>query len=160
MFIRRGVFWGIDMDDARSMMVNRGKAVFGALAGSLYLFFGIVEMAVWAGYDAGWTSSLFIPGDMGGFVLIIISAVFFWGVKESWEGIREGAAYVYMGILLSLLFGLIYLLIMGADAMGHYILGADESWNLLNSMRPALYLSLAGMAGLMIWRDKFELKGM
>ena len=147
------------MNDAKCVMVNKEKAAFASLAGSLYLFFGIMQITVWSGYDAGWTSSLFIPGDVGGFVLVIISSVFFWGVKESREGISEGVAYVYMGILLSLLFGVISLLMMGADALSYYTLGADQPWSSLSNMRPALYLALAGVAGLIIWRDKFDLKG-
>ena len=140
-------------------MLNKEKAGFGALIGLLYLFFGAMQMIIWLGYDAAWTSALYIPGDAGGFVLIIISSVFFWGVKELKEGIGEGVAYVYMGILLSLLFGVISLLMMGADALSYYTLGADEPWSPLSNVRPALYLALVGLAGLIIWRDKFDLKG-
>ena len=147
------------MNDAKCVMMNKEKAYFGALVGLLYLFFGIIRMIVWLGYDAAWTTALYIPGDAGGFVLIVISCVFLWGVKELKEGISEGAAYVYMGILLSLLFGIISLLMMGADALSYYTLGGDSSWSPLNNMRPALYLALTGVTGLIIWRDKFDLKG-
>ena len=146
------------MNDVKCV-VNKEKAIFGALLGLLYLFFGVMQMIVWLGYDPAWTSALYIPGDPGGFVLIIISSVFLWGVKELKDGISEGVAYVYMGILLSLLFGIISIMMMGADALGYYTLGADEPWGPLDNMRPALYLALAGVTGLLIWRDKFDLKG-
>ena len=146
------------MNETRCM-VNKEKAAFGILAGLLYLFFGAMQMVVWLGYDAVWTLDLYIPGDVGGFSLIIISSVFLWGVKELKDGISEGVAYVYMGILLSLLFGIISILMMGADALSYYTLGADEAWSPMNNMRPALYLALIGLTGLIIWKDKFDLKG-
>ncbi|MCK5038846.1 MAG: hypothetical protein KAS16_07075 [Thermoplasmata archaeon] len=146
------------MNDVKCV-VNKEKAAFGILAGLLYLFFGAMQMFVWLGYDAAWISDLYIPGDVGGFSLIIISSVFLWGVKELKDGISEGVAYVYMGILLSLLFGIISLLMMGADALSYYTLGGDLPWSPLNNIRPALYLALTGSIGLIIWKDKFDLKG-
>lgn len=140
---------------------NKGKMVFGSIVGSLYIIFGVLQIVVWFGLETEISEVLFIAPDIfGGFVLIVIGAVFLYGFKELNVGINEGVAFVYFGILLSLVFAVVYLLIMGADALGAYALGMEdfEGWTPLDDVKPGLYLGILSLLGYLVWRDKFTLK--
>jgi len=142
---------------------NKGKMVFGSIVGSIYIIFGLLQIVVGLGLESEITDILFITPDIfGGFVLLVVGAVFLYGFKELNAGINEGVAFVYFGILLSLVFAVVYLLIMGADALGAYGLGMEdfEGWMPLDDVKPGLYLGFLSLVGYFVWRDKFTLKGL
>lgn len=141
---------------------NKGKTAFGLVVGMLYLIFGLAQVFTGLGFGAEAVEALYISGDfLDGFVLVVIGAVFLYGFKEQNAGINEGAAYIYVGILLALLFTAIYLLVMGADALSAYGLGSEdfEEWTPLDDMRPAIYLGILSFIGLLKWKSKFTLRG-
>ncbi len=141
---------------------NKGKMTFAAVAGIIYLMFGILQLAVGLGFGSGLTDAMFIPEDfIGGFILLVIASVFLYGFRELRAGIDEGAAYLYVGILLALLFVAIYLLVMGADALGAHVIGSEdlEGWVPLDDMRPGIYLGILPFLGYLAWRSRFTLKG-
>ncbi|BBL63447.1 hypothetical protein MSMAT_1387 [Methanosarcina mazei TMA] len=81
-------------------------------------------------------------------MLAIVGAVYLHGTVEFSKGSFEGKAYVYVGIVLSLLFGALYLLTFIADVVNARVLSADgfEQWTLLSGIKPALYLGLISLA--------------
>ena len=87
--------------------------------------------------------------------------IFFYGVKELNDGLREGVAYIYVGIFLSLGFLVLYLLVMGADMLSAYGLNNQNfiGWTPIDNLKPGLYLAILPLIGFLIWRHKFTLKG-
>ncbi len=137
---------------------NEEKMTFGLAAGALYVFFGILQALA----STGLVDIPLVPGNaIGVLVLVVIGAVFLFGYRELKEGIPEGIAYIHVGIGLSLVFGIIYLLVMGADAISAYLIRSEdfEDWSIIDDVRPELYLALLSLIGLVKWRDEFSLKG-
>jgi hypothetical protein len=135
--------------------------IFALIIGSLYFLIGLVQIIVGFGYSADWTSLLYIPSDyIGGFILLLIGAIYIYGVKELNNGIKEGVAYVYVGIMLSLGFFVLYLLITGADIISAYGLGSEDyiGWSPLINLKPGIYLAIISLVGFLQWRDKFSLR--
>ena len=124
---------------------NRSKMVFGIIVGVLYLAFGFIQLIVGLGIRSKLTESLFIPNDIiGGFVLVLIGIIFLFGVKELYEGLNEGVAYIYVGILIALVFMIIYSLIIVANAINTYVLINEDfsNWTPSEDMRPGIYLGV------------------
>lgn len=139
---------------------NKYKMIYGIIIGFLYFMFGLFQIIVSLGFKSAFTDAIFIPSDiMGGIILIVISAVFLFGVKELNKGIDEGVAYIYVGILLAILFMIIYSLIIVANAVSAYALSNPDlkNWTPLDNMKPGLYLGILSIIGILIWRTKFVL---
>ncbi|MEZ5334793.1 MAG: hypothetical protein R2741_05945 [Methanolobus sp.] len=135
------------------------EIMFAALAGVLYLSAGLLNMIEGLGIDTGMAGLLFIPGDiLGGFCLLVIGAVFLTGLKEMLQGINAGVSFVYVGILMSLVFMIVYLLIMGGNLLDSFIVPEDyEGWNVIETFRPGIYLGLLSIAGILYWRDRYSI---
>nr|WP_321496685.1 hypothetical protein [uncultured Methanolobus sp.] len=135
------------------------EIAFAALAGVLYAFFGLLHIVEGLGIDTGMAGLLFIPGDiLGGFCLLVIGAVFLNGLREMLQGINAGVSFVYVGILMSLIFAAVYLLIMGGNLLDSFIVPDDyEGWSVMETFRPGIYLGLLSLAGILYWRDRFSL---
>ena len=139
---------------------NKYKMIYGIIIGFLYLVFGLFQIIVSLGLKSALTDALFIPSDiMGGIILIVISAIFLFGINELNKGIDEGVAYIYVGILLAILFMIIYSLIIVANGVSAYALSNPdlENWTPLDNMKPGLYLGVLSIIGILIWRTKFVL---
>ncbi|WP_321429529.1 hypothetical protein [uncultured Methanolobus sp.] len=136
---------------------NKEK-VFAALTGVLYASFGLLNILQGFGIDTGMPGSLFIPGDiLGGFCLVIIGAVFLNGLREMLKGINAGVSFVYVGILMSLIFAAVYLLIMGGNLLDSFIVPDDyEGWSVMESFRPGIYLGILSLLGILHWKDRFS----
>ena len=138
---------------------NYGKKelVFAALAGVLYSIFGILHILEGLGVNTG-TSHLFVSGDLaGGFCLLVIGAVFLSGAKEMLQGINAGVSFVYVGMIMSIVFMLVYLLIMGGNLLDSFIVPEDyEGWSVMENFRPGIYLGLLCLAGMLYWKDRFS----
>jgi len=135
---------------------NKEKEMFGLMIGFIYIVFGFLQAVV----SMGMVTILFIPAKpVGVLVLFVIGAVFLTGYRELNKGIREGVAYIHVGIMLSLLFSFIYILILFAGALETYILKNEdfENWTILDGMRPELYLGLLSLLALFKWRKDFSL---
>jgi hypothetical protein len=139
---------------------NKSKMIFGIIVGVLYLVFGFIQFFVGLSIRSELTDSLFIPNDViGGLILVLIGIVFLFGVKELNEGLDEGVAYIYVGILLALVFMIIYSLIIVANAINTYVLVNEDfsDWTPLDDMRPGIYLGVIPIIGILIWRSRFTL---
>ena len=134
--------------------------VFGMAIGCLYFLFGLIQIIVGFGFSSRIMDALLIPTDIiGGFILILLGSVFMYGVKELKSGISEGVAYIYVGIFLAVIFLVIYLLIMAADAVEAYVILNEDymGWTPYDAIKPGIYLGIIPLAALVIWRAKFSL---
>jgi hypothetical protein len=165
-----------------------GKFWFAIIAAILYCFFGLMQVAAGLGVSAI-EGFLLISADlMGGFILLVVGAIFMFGVKEMNSGISEGVSYVYVGIVIALLLSGIYVLILGGNAFGEAIgpvleggeeveevaeevlpaeedtiledeeAEEEESWSAWDDMKPIIYLGILPLFGFLFWRNRFTLK--
>jgi predicted small integral membrane protein len=138
-------------------MASRGKIIFAALFGILYLIAGIT-MIVSAVIPAlgELTGSYYIPSDpAGGFVLCVIGAVFVFAYRELSRASGDGPAFLYIGMALSVIFGIVALVSLGAQGIEIMIFGEGEPWDPLQLAVPMLYLAFGSLAGLSAWGRAF-----
>lgn len=135
------------------------EIVFAALAGVLYVIFGLMHIIEGLGIDTGFAEYLFIPGDiLGGASLLVIGMVFLKGARELTGGINAGVSFVYVGILLSLVFMAVYILTMGGNLLDSFLVPEDyEEWSVMDNFRPGIYLGILSLIGLVYWRNRFSL---
>lgn len=139
------------------------ETAFGLIVGPLYIIFGFIQLAVGLGYSSGWTDALYIPKDIiGSLILVLLGAIFLYGVKELNEGTDEGVSFVYVGIFLALLWVVVYLLVMSASALEAYMLKSEdfEEWVPADDMKPGIYLGILPLIGFLAWRHKFSFRGL
>jgi hypothetical protein len=74
------------------------------------------------------------------------------------SGLNEGIAYIYVGILISLLFATVYVLVMAGNWMDSFLLNGTEicGWDILYDLRPAIYLGILPLCGYLIWSKEFR----
>ena len=145
--------------------------LFSLFMGSLYMFFGLVQLIVGSSkmllgisgpeiLDKAIAQMLFIPPDtIGGLVLILIGCVFIYGFVEIRSGKEEGIAYVYVGLLLSLIFAGIYVLASFGNILEAYLLRneAFAEWSFLDDIRPEIYLGVISLLAYLRWKDSFDI---
>jgi len=141
---------------------NNKALTFTLLWGTLYLLAGLLQVIKGAGIlPSNFISADLLPPEIaGGLVLAVIGAVYLHGTIEFSKGSFEGKAYVYVGIILSLLFGMLYFLTFVADLINAWMLDTDgfEQWTPLAGFKPALYLGLLSLAIYTGWEKKFRLQ--
>lgn len=133
---------------------GRQKLTFAFTMGVLYVITGLLQALA----GAGLLSLPLFPGSfMGALVLLVIGSVFLFGHRELADAHPEGQAFIVVGILLSLMFGVLYMLVLGANALSAHVLKSEdfEDWTLLDGLRPELYLSILSLFGYLKWRDEF-----
>ncbi|MBP2030705.1 hypothetical protein J2755_001653 [Methanohalophilus levihalophilus] len=139
---------------------HKTMELFSFILGLSYSLAGIVQIGKGIGLlNSAFAESLFIPGETaGGFVLLVVGAVFIAGWNTFRADQQEGIAYVYVGILLSLIFAAVYMLSMVANGMEAYLLSAEgfENWTPLSDLKPAVYLGLAALGAYLGWKEKFS----
>jgi hypothetical protein len=105
--------------------------MYALVLGILYLIVGLVEV---------FGGASFIPGDIfSGLALVVISVVYLYGIKGLWNANYGGLSFLLGGLLLSAAFGILYLLLMGADGL-MYLLGEAEEFSALDDFRPGIWL--------------------
>lgn len=145
---------------------TRIPVVFSLVSGSLYIFLGLLQLLaginrIFIGPDIliPLADMLFVPADIiGSFVLILIGTVFIYGVIEMRSGIYEGVSYAYVGILLSLIFAIIYLFVSTGNMLEAYLLRNEDfaDWTPLSDLKPGIYLALLSLFAFIKWKDMFE----
>ncbi len=142
------------------MVKHPEKMIFAAIAGLLYIVLGILQSITGFGLDlGGWTEMIFIfPDAIGGLAMVVIGAVYFYGVYELATDKDEGVAFVYVATWMGLGFMILYLLIMLGDAFEAYILKIEdfEGWTPLDDIRPGIYLGVISFIGFAIWGRNFR----
>ena len=141
---------------------DKNLTCFTLLWGTLYLAAGLFQVMKGAGFlPYNFISANMLPSEIaGGLVLVVIGAVYLYGTFEFSKGSFEGRAYAYVGVILSLLFGVLYFLTFVADLINARVLLADgfEQWTPLSGFKPALYLGLLSLTVYTGWKEKFGLQ--
>ncbi|WP_342770906.1 MULTISPECIES: hypothetical protein [unclassified Methanoculleus] len=140
-------------------MSNGIKVLFGAVLGLLYVVFGLLQFvqAVFeavSGVPMAGLAALLVPGNVfSEFVLIVVGAVLLTGAKKLSGGAEEGMPFIYVGILLSVGFGLVALCSMGAGALEAAAFPEEgaEPWSVVDTITPILYLAVIGVLGFLAW---------
>lgn len=152
------------------MKISGGAAksmvTYAVILGSLYIIIGSIEFAtgIWDLLAPGTAEGILgLPIDLyGGFATLVIGTLYF-GITPLWKGKYESLGFVLVGVLLSVVFGVLYLLIVGVDGFGTYLayLGGEAwTWGWLTSgtaglglLRPEIWLFfLSTPLGLSAWR--------
>jgi hypothetical protein len=145
-------------------MENKNKALtyFTLLWGMLYLSIGSLQVLKGAKLlpDDFLSTNLIPPEIAGGLVLAVVGAIYLYGTIEFSKNSFEGKAYAYVGIILSILFGILYFLTFTADIINAWVLFAEgfEEWTPLVDFKPALYLGLLSLAIYAGWEKRFRLQ--
>jgi hypothetical protein len=141
---------------------NKNLTYFTLLWGVMYVILGLLQALKGAKLlpDDFLSVNLLPPELAGGLVLALVGAVYLYGTLEFSKGSFEGRAYAYVGIVLSILFGIIYFLTFAADLINAWVLFAEgfEQWTPLADFKPALYLGLLSVVVYAGWKKEFRLQ--
>ncbi len=138
-------------------MTSFGKTLFAAVFGILYLLSGIVMILSAAiPYLAELTGPYLIPADpAAGFVLCVVGLVFLFACRRLAQGTANGHAFLYVGMALALIFGIVALLSLLAQGAEIVIFGDGEPWDPVQLLVPMVYLALVPAIGLYAWGREF-----
>ncbi|NLE27578.1 MAG: hypothetical protein GX625_20040 [Clostridiaceae bacterium] len=132
------------------------KVLFGAVLGVLYVAFGLLQFILAAFGPVESLEALLIPGDIfSGFVLLVIGTVLLTGARKLSGGAADGMPFIYVGILLSVGFGLVELLALCALGADAYLVGEWADWSVMDTITPLLYLAVLGVLGFLAWGREF-----
>jgi hypothetical protein len=151
------------MKDENKIKMNglKNQYYYSTIVGILFILFGIIQILVSLNLFGILGEILNVPKDIiGSFILILLGLIFLYGVYETQHGVREGVAYTYVGIMLSLFFMGIYLLILIISII-EFIINSDFSSIpeiIMSEFKPIIYLGLLSVVGIIIWRKKFSKK--
>jgi hypothetical protein len=135
-------------------MKNEMKGVFAAVMGILYLGCGLLQIG--SALFPGLAAMEVVPPDiLGGFVLCVIGLVFLAGVQGMRSGTPGAVAYLFVGLLLSLAFGLVAFLAIGAGWLETALFGDMSEWSMAELAAPMLYLALGSVAGYAVFGREF-----
>lgn len=133
------------------------KTQFAAVFGILYLLFGILMILATVIPQFGeLAGSYLIPSDpAAGFVLCVVGLVFLFACQRLGEGTAHGQAFLYVGMALALIFGIVALLSLLATGVDLVLFGDGDPWNPVQLMVPMVYLALVPAIGLYAWGREF-----
>lgn len=148
---------------------SKEKILFAFITGLLYVLAGSIQLifSLYAMLDPYSVNSfekslfwiLFAHSDLvGSLILVLIGSIFLYGLIELKNGLDEGIAYLYVGILISLLFATVYVLVIAGNWMELYLLNDPQisSWNFIYDVRPAIYLGMLPLCGYLLWKKEFR----
>lgn len=145
---------------------GKSMVTYAVILGVLYIIIGSIEFVTgfWDLLAPGAAESILgMPIDLyGGFASLMIGAVYF-GAIPIWRGKYESLGFVLVAALLSVVFGALYLLIVGSDGFGTYLAYLDGeawTWEWLTAgtagaglLRPEIwFFFLSTPLGLSAWR--------
>jgi len=95
-------------------MSGKMMALYAGLLGLVCVVVGVLELV----------GGLGMPHDtFGGLVMLVVGSVYLCGVRELAQEKREGISFVLVGVMLSWVFGVLYLLMMGASFLDALVVG-------------------------------------
>ena len=122
--------------------------MYSVILGVAYIALGILE--VMAGFFSllGLNGELipgteWVPIDLFGGGSAMVIGFTYVGALSLWKGRDESISYILVGSFLSAVFGGLYLLILGADAVS--LLLASERLKLIGEIRPEIFLFLLSL---------------
>jgi hypothetical protein len=133
------------------------KVLFAAVFGVVYLLTGIVMIVSALVLPlADLAGTYLIPADpAAGFVLCVVGLVFLFACRSLSAGTGTGTAFLYVGMALALLFGIVALLSLMAQGAEIVIFGDGEPWDPVQLLVPMVYLALVPAIGLYAWGREF-----
>ena len=139
--------------NSKSTAISLAKYGLGLIAGLLYLAFGIMQLTATLGFTMPFYETLYITGGIfNAFVLLVTAAVFLTGVLRMNRNAVEADAFLDVGFLLSLAFGIVAILGTLAGGFGMYLEGEEEIVEgMLETVTPLLYMVVAGIIGYCLW---------
>lgn len=125
--------------------IRKIVATYAAILGIIYLALGVLETIAGIGPLFLWETEgpvlgiEWIPADLlGGLSAAFIGVVYF-GAIPLWKAKHETVSFLLVATLLSAVFGVLYLLIFGANGFGAFLAG--EEWELMGDfLRPEIWL--------------------
>jgi hypothetical protein len=125
------------MDADYSKETGRILGIGASILGAAALAVGLLEIF------GGWGGA--IPEDQfGGLVLMVTAAAYLLGVKGAVSGRYEGLSFIVGGLFLTAVFGVLYLLTAGAEAL-MYLLGEAEAFPGIFDLRPEFWIFLLSL---------------
>ncbi len=127
-------------------------AVYAVFLGVFYIVIGVIECV--EGFNAVFFMSEsrileripaeFAPADFfGGLSAVVIGAAYL-GVVGLWKAKFESLSFLLVGALMSTVFGVLYLLVFGANGFGAYLAGEEWEWT-TDIARPEIWLFFASL---------------
>ena len=148
-----------------SKETRKSLAAYAIILAILYIIIGLIEFStgLWDLLAPGAAEAILgLPIDLfGGFATLVIGVAYL-GAVPLWRGNYESLGFILVGVLLSVVFGVLYLLIVGADGFGTYLAcldGEPWTWEWLTSgtaglglLRPEIWLFfLSAPLGYFTW---------
>ncbi len=138
-------------------MASTRKAAFAAVFGVLYWFFGLAMIvSVLLPTLADLKGPFLVPADpLAGFVLCVVGTVFLFAYREQAAGIVANTAFLYVGMALALVFGVVALLSLLAEGADIVFFGDGEPWDPAGLLVPMVYLAIVPAIGMYAWGRGF-----
>ena len=138
-------------------MASTLKTAFAAIFGILYWLFGLT-MILSALFPvlAELAGQYMVPADpAAGFVLCVVGTVFLFACQKFAAGTANGQAYLYVGMGLSLIFGIVALLSLLAVGADLVLFSDGEPWDPVQILVPMVWLAILPAIGLYAWGREF-----
>ncbi|MHA2136065.1 MAG: hypothetical protein ACXAEN_25430 [Candidatus Thorarchaeota archaeon] len=113
---------------------------FLVIMGLLYLSVGLIQLLSSLGVIA---PIIGMSDPLSAIMLLIISVIFFVGIGPTKRNIRNGYAYLAVGLIFAAVLFVLQIIVIGTNAIG-WLLQLEDwiEWNLLSDLSPSLWLFL------------------
>jgi hypothetical protein len=113
-------------------------SILSLIAGLSYASVGVVQLLVSIGLIGPVTG---FTDLVGGFLLIIVAAVFLTGVRPLLREEQEGYAFIAVGYILAAVLFALQILVILTNSLG-WLLGFQNwlDWNIFNDITPSLWM--------------------
>lgn len=131
----------------------RTIGIYSGIIGIAYIVYGLIEMAAWAVRSIEFPLS---PSRdiFAGFILLIIGSILIYRIRALLNMKYEGLSFLFVGLVLSAITGIMYLLIMGADALDAAIIGEAWKFDARAYNLPAIVLFILLLPGWLIIKER------
>lgn len=129
--------------------------IYSAIIGSIYILYGLLEIIAWAAGGLAFPLSP-SPDIFAGFILAVIGSIAVYRVRDLLDMKYEGLSFFFVGLILSAIIGIMYLLIMGADLLDAAIIGEPWVFDTATYNPPAIVLFILLLPGWLIIKEREE----
>ncbi len=129
--------------------------IYSAIIGSMYILYGMLEIIAWAAGELAFPLSP-SPDIFAGFILVVIGSILLYRVRDLLNMRYEGLSFFFVGLILSAIIGIMYLLIMGADLLDATIIGETWAFDSAAYNLPAIVLFILLLPGWLIIKEREE----
>ncbi len=129
--------------------------IYSGIMGTLYIFLGMVELASWI---FGLQISFIGADVMGALIMLLIGSILLYRIGALLDMKYEGLAFLFVGLVLSAIIGIMYILIISADIIDALIVGESWDFSLESYNLPAIMLFLLLLPAWEIMRHREEFR--